>query len=120
MDYVSKCILELNGVEETNFTEVTEMEQEIRDKVNLMNKTGFVKKTIRDGVKVTYVLPENGEPPFNWGGVTGAVFTIVREDGVRVVFTGVSCLKVGEVKYDAENAATQEIELGATMPKTYQ
>lgn len=110
----SRVVLEVNGQEITDFKSFTEREIESRGEVKLMNRTAFRKMTPRHGCKVEYVHPEDGKPPFDFDSVENGVITAVREDGVRITYTGVYCLKIGEAKSDGENEKTQEIEFGAT------
>jgi hypothetical protein len=110
----SLVTLEVNGQEITNFKSFTENEVEGRSPVKLMNTTAFRRMTKRYGCKVEYVHPEDGKPPFDFDSVENGVLTAVREDGVRITYNGVYCLKVGEAKSDGENEKSSEIEFGAT------
>lgn len=118
MLYCTRVTLDVNGTEITDFVDFTENEQEARVPVNLMNKTGFARKTVRNGCKLTYAHPSDGKPPFDFSIVEGGTITAEREDGVRIVYTGVYHLKTGEAKSDGENGKTAEIEFGAEA-KTY-
>jgi hypothetical protein len=111
-EYIESIILEVNGAEITDFDEVTENEYEVRSVVNLMNKTGFSKKTPRYGAKVKYVIPKN-DTPFDFEGVEDGTLTIVQSDARRITYTGVFTAKIGEDSY-ADKAAMQTIEFGAT------
>jgi hypothetical protein len=113
MEYVTKVSLEVNGQEITDFKSVTEGERELRKKIKLMNKTGFVKTTPDFTVQVEYMLPTD-DPEFDFESVENGTLTIDKENGVRITYTGVSTLKIGEAKYDGENEMTQVIDLGAT------
>jgi hypothetical protein len=114
----SLVTLEVNGQEVTNFKSFTELEQEVRGQVKLMNTTAFRKMTTRHGCKLEYIHPADGKAPFDFTQVENGVITAIREDGVRITYNGVYCLKVGEAKSDGENEKSSEIEFGATSKTT--
>lgn len=112
-EYVSQVLLEVNGQEVSDFKAVTEKEVEVNREVKLMNKTGFAKAVARYGVTVEYAVPADA-PEFDFNAVRNGTLTIDKQNGVRVSYSGVYCLKVGETKYDGDNEATRTIDLGAT------
>jgi len=109
--YVSTIVLAVNGQSISDFKSVTPKAVEHHKAVNLMTKTGFIKKTPRYTVDVEYCVPETGS--FDWSKVTDGTLSITESGGKQIVFTGVYILTVGDVKYDGENEATQTITLGA-------
>ena len=109
-EYVSRISLEFDGQVIEDFDSVEEKEREIRKPVHLMNKTGTAKITPRYGVTVDYVIPADG-PVFDFESKKDGTLTIDRQNGIRVSFGGVACIKVGQVKYDGDNVAKQTIEL---------
>jgi len=111
-EYVSQVLLEVNGQEISDFKSVTEGEVEINKEVKLMNKTGFASATPRYGAEVEYVVPSDA-PEFDFEGVKNGTLTIDKQNGVRVTYTGVYCLKVGSTKYDGDNEVTRTINFGA-------
>ncbi len=112
MLYVSQITLDVNGQQIDDFKSVSENEREIRKQINLATTTGYIKTTVRFGCKVEYVIPESAAE-FDWDSLESGRLTIEYENGKRTTYTGVYTLKVGETKYDGENEATQQIELGA-------
>jgi len=112
-EYVTRVSLEVNGQEITDFKTVTENEVEVFREIRLMNKTGFAASLPRYGVEVDYVIPSDASE-FNFEEVKNGTLTIDKQNGVRVAYTGVYCLKVGSVKYDGENEAVRTITFGAT------
>lgn len=111
-EYVSQVLLEVNGQEISDFKSVTEKEVETGKEVKLMNKTGFASATRRYGAEVEYVVPRDA-PEFDFESVKNGTLTIDKQNGVRVTFTGVYCLKVGSTKYDGDNEVTRTIDFGA-------
>ena len=112
-EFVSRVALEVNGQLIEDFDTVSEMEIEVRRPVRLARKRGFVKVNPNYGVKVDYVVP-SGVPEFDFQGIEDATLTIDKEDGSRIVYTGVFCMKVGETRYGEEGTpAKRTIELGA-------
>ena len=112
MEYVANAALEVDGQLVDDINSVTEKKVEIRKAVKLMNKTGVVKITPQYGVQVEYVIPKDA-PEFDWEGVENGTLTVDKENGVRVTYTGVYTLEVGDVKYDGEKEATRNVELAA-------
>ncbi|KAF0145118.1 MAG: phage protein [Nitrospirae bacterium] len=112
MEYVSKATLEVNGQLVDDINSVTEKKVEVRKAIKLMNKTGVVKGTPQYGMQVEYVLPKDA-PEFDWEEVENGTLTVDKENGVRVTFTGVYTLEVGDAKYDGEKETTRNIELVA-------
>jgi len=112
-EFVSKIWLELNGQEITDFNKVQEGKRELRAAVNLMNKTGFLRKTTRYTVTVDYVEPADN-PEFDFESVENGTLTIDKGNGVRITYTGVCCLEIGDVTFDGEKEATPAIQFGAS------
>lgn len=112
-EYVNQVTLEVNGQEITDFKTVTEGERELRKKIKLMNKTGFT-RTVQDyTVQVEYVIPMDATE-FDFESIENGTLTIDYENGKRVTYTGVSTMKIGEIKFDGDNEATKMIDFGAT------
>jgi hypothetical protein len=113
-EYVTKVRLEINGRDIEDFSSVTEGEVEVGAQVKLMNTTGHSSKTERPTVEVDYVIPAD-KPEFDFKAVKGGTLTIDKQNGVRVTYTGVHCLKIGSSKYDAESESTvRTISFGAS------
>lgn len=110
-EYVNRVTLDVNGKTIEDFKTFTENERELYRQVKLMNTTGHMKTTPRYGCKVDYVVP--AENPFDWEGVAGGRLTVEYDSGMRITFTDVYTLKIGETKTDGENDVVQSIELGA-------
>jgi hypothetical protein len=111
-EYVSKVLLEVDGQNIDDFESVSEGEVEHRKVVELANTTGSADVTPRYNVSVGYVIPK-GRPEFDFKNVKAGTLTIDRMDGIRITFTGVSCLKVGEALYGKEEVI-RNIDLMAT------
>lgn len=112
MEYLSRVVLDVNGVQIDDFKSATDKEVEVHKQVNLMNKTGFMAVTPRHAVDVEYVVPFSGE--FDWVAVKNGRLTLEYENGKRKTYTGVYVLKIGDEKTDGENETVRTIELGAT------
>jgi hypothetical protein len=108
-EYVRKVLLEINGQEITDFKTVEEGERTLRVPVKLMNSTGFATVTQRPTVKVDYVIPKS-TPEFDFDDVEEGTLTIDYENGTRITYSGLSCEKVGQVKYDEDNDAVKTVE----------
>lgn len=108
-EYVSRVNLEVNGQEISDFDSVEEKEVDLSKRVNLMNKSGFFDTIPRYGVSVDYVVPRDA-PEFDFRSVKNGTLTIDRQNGTRITFTGVRTMKIGNTKYDGENAAKKTIE----------
>jgi len=113
MEYVMSVLLEVNGQNVTDFKAVTEGEYEAAKQINLMNTTGFGAVVARHGVEVDYVVPAD-TAEFDFASVKGGTLTIDKQNGVRVTYTGVYCLKIGATKYDGENEVVRTINFGAS------
>lgn len=112
-EYVMNVLLEVNGQNIEDFKSVTEGETETAKEVRLMNKTGFAPITQRHSVEVDYVVPKD-TPEFDFNTVKDGTLTIDKQNGSRVTYTGLYCLKVGSTKYDGENEAIRTISFGAS------
>ncbi len=113
MEYLSRVILDVNGLIIEDFKSVAVKEREYHKPVNLMNKTGFMATMPRHLIDVDYVVPAT-EEPFDWAALKDGRLSLEYPNGSRETFTGVYILKVGEMKADGENETVQSIELGAT------
>ncbi|WP_028318963.1 hypothetical protein [Desulfobulbus elongatus] len=112
-EYVTRVLLEVNGQNIEDFSSVTEGEYETAKPIKLMNATGFGATTPRYQVEVDYVVPSD-KPEFDFTAVKNGTLTIDKMNGVRVTYTGVYCLKVGQTKYEQESeGTTRTITLGA-------
>jgi hypothetical protein len=111
-DYVSRVLLEINGVSVEDFNSVEEQDFELAKPVNLMNKTGHIAMLPRYGVSVDYIIPSDSTP-FDFTAVIGGVLTIDHQNNRRVIYVGVRTTKIGKVTYDGEKEATQTIEFSA-------
>ena len=115
MEYLSRVLLDVNGVQIDDFKSATDKEVELNKRVNLMNKTGFMAATPRYGVEVEYVVPYSGE--FDWSAVKDGRLTLKYENGKIITYTGVCTLTIGDEKVDGENETTRSITLGAAGRK---
>jgi hypothetical protein len=111
--YIASCFLDVDGVLIGDFASVTEDTRELRKEVKLMGKTGFVTTRPSLSVTVEYIVPFAGKA-FDWDSVADAKLTITYENGVRVVYSGVSTASVGGEKVDQENAVTRTVKLIAS------
>ena len=109
-EYVTRVLLEVQGQSIEDFSSVTEGEVEHRKAVKLMNKYGVVGVVPQYPLKIDYVVPSDG-PEFNFEEIEDGTLTIDKDNGVRIEYSGVYCLKVGEAKYDGDKEAVRTIEL---------
>lgn len=115
-EYINQVLLEINGQNIADFKYVEEKEFELHKPVNLMNTTGHITAQPRYGVNLEYVIPKDATP-FDFAAVKGGTITIDWQNGTRVKYTGVYCLKIGAAKYDGEKEVTQTIEFSAKSRK---
>ncbi len=109
--YVSRCDFVLNGEKIDDFKNFKAMAMQPREQVNLMSKTGFIKKTVRHKFTVDYVIPAANRRDFS--GVEKATAMAAYEDGGTINYTGVCCLEIGEEATDGEKEVVQTITFGA-------
>jgi len=109
-EYVSTVSLECNGQEIDDFNTFEEDARVLRKAVQLMKKTGVMGVTPRYGFTVGYVIPKN-KPEYDFESVQDGTFTVDKDNGRRITFTGVSTLEVGSVKYDGDKEATKDIKM---------
>ena len=113
--YVSRVDVAIDGVKIDDMKNFKEHELAPRDQVNLMKKTGFVKKTIRHKFSLDYVIPVGAR--FDFEAVEKATALIAYEDGGKINYSGVCCLEIGEEASDGEKEVTQTITFGAENRK---
>ena len=111
MEFVSTCVLNINGEQEENFTEFTKKSVEYYKQVALMNKTGHMKKTPRYTFSLHYVRPATGER--DWSTVVNATFSYTDDAGQKWMYTGVYRLSTGDEKTDGDNPAGYDVDFGA-------
>jgi len=109
--YVSRVDVALNGEKMDDMKNFKEHELDPRDQVNLMNKTGFVNKTVRHQFSLDYVIPVGTR--FDFASVQDATALISAQDGGTINYSGVRVLKIGEASYDGEKEVVQTITFGA-------
>ena len=113
--YISRIALEVNGQEIDDFESVTEKKVTLAKPVKLMNQTGYCLTVPRYEVDVDYVIPSD-TAEFDFTQLTPSTpgtLTIDRMNGTRITYQGVSCLEIGDTKYNSEKEATKQITLGA-------
>jgi hypothetical protein len=111
--YVSRVKVRINGAPMEDFKSFKDNSREIRVPVNLMHKTGFVKKTIRHGFSFDYVVPV-GTPETNFEALENAQVQVELDDNKTIVYSGVYCMTVGEADLDGEKEMVRTIEFGAS------
>lgn len=111
MQYVTRVDVAIDGQKISDMKNFKEGEISSRDQVNLMSKTGFVKKLVRHGFSLDYVIPTGVR--FDFNAVENATALIALEDGGTINYSGVCVLKVGEAAYDGEKEVVQTITFGA-------
>ncbi len=109
--YVSRVDVVLNGEKIVDMKNFKIQALQHRDQVNLMNKTGFVKKTVRHKFSLDYVIPAGDR--FNFAAIEKATAMIAYEDGGTINYSGVCCLEIGEEAADGEKEVVQTISFGA-------
>jgi len=105
--YVSRCSLEVNGANITDFKAITEKARTMRKKVNLMNKSGSANITQRYEVEADYVVPQTGSITFD--AVEGGTITVEYDNGDRISYGGAACAEVGDAAIDGENELVKKI-----------
>jgi hypothetical protein len=110
-DSVSRVDFVINGEQEDNIKNFKRHEVEDAAQINFMRKTGHIGKTARHQFSVDYVVPAGTKR--NWRAVSKATVLVVMDDGSKLTFYGVRCLKRGEMTLDGEKETVQTISLGA-------
>ena len=115
-EYVAQILLEVNGQSLDDFASVTEGEYEVRKEVKLATKFGVITVPVRYPLEVEYNVPKD-VPEFDFESVSNGTLTIDKLNGLRVMYSGVYCLKVGATKYDGDKEATRTLNLVAMKRK---
>lgn len=111
-EYITSISLEINGEKEENFNAFTEKERVFKKPVNLMNTTGTVRVKARNLFGLDYAVPAN-QPERDFEGIEDGTVTIDYENGKRISFGEVSCLSIGEAKFDGDREVVKTIEFVA-------
>jgi hypothetical protein len=111
--YVSRVSVVINGKPMEDFKTFKDNSRELRVSVNLMTKTGFVKKTVRYGFSIDYVVPVLGSE-FDFDSLENARVQITLDDGNTIVYSGVVTKSVGDATADGDKEMTRTIEFGAS------
>ena len=111
-EYVSRVLLEIDSQNIEDFEEVEEGDVELAKAVELMNKIGTCELLPKYSIKVKYAIPKDADE-FDFNSVKNGRLTIDRKNGMRIVYTGVTRIKIGATKY-GKDVATKEIEFIAT------
>jgi hypothetical protein len=111
--YVTRCIVEIDGQQISDFKNYREGQRELRRMVKLMNKVGVSEVTPSITFGFDYVPPTSGtEYPFE--SISNSAVTVELDGGRRVTFSGVAVLSIGESRIDSETELVRPIEFGAT------
>lgn len=115
-EYLSSVILGIgngdNYVEISDIMSVTEIEAEYGRELKLMSGAHTVGVRPSYKLEIEYVRPKL-HPYNNFSKLAKAVLTLYYENGSTTIYSGVSILKMGNIKYDGENAAVQIITVHA-------
>ena len=111
-EYVTRCKLEFNGQDFSDFSGYKENSVALSKPVALMNKSGTAKLMPRYGFTVDAKVTKSG------GGadprrVFNGTFTNILDNGDREVFGGVAVTEVGDRPIDGENEITYTISYSA-------
>lgn len=109
--YVSRVDVAINGQKIEDMKNFKIMAIQPRDQVNLMNKTGFVKKTVRHKFSLDYVIPAGDR--YDFEAVEKATALVAYEDGGKINYANVCVLEIGEEATDGEKEVVQTITFGA-------
>jgi len=109
--YVSRADVVINGQAMTDMKDFDIKALKTRDQVNMMNKTGYVNKTVRHQFSLDYVKPAG--TPFDFAGLEGATVVVSMDDGSTINYSNVCTLELGDLKMDGEKEAVQTILFGA-------
>jgi len=107
--YITRCVLEVNGVVVEDFKGFVEKARILRKKVPLMHKSGTADLTQRYEIEVDYVVPQVA--PFDFDSVEGGTLTVEYDGGDRVEYGGVATAEVGDGTIDGENEMVKKIRL---------
>jgi hypothetical protein len=113
--YVSRVDVAIDGKKIDDMKNFKEHALTPREQVNLMNSTGFVKKTVRHKFSLDYVIPAGAR--FDFNAVENSTALVAYEDGGKINYSGVCCLEVGEAASDGEKEVVQTITFGAENRK---
>lgn len=108
-NFITRCELSINGATEKNFKSFTEKATTHGISVNLMNETGYAKKTQRWQVEVDYVVPQVN--PRDFSTLANGTLTVEYNGGERHNYGGVNLLEVGDSTIDGDNEKIQKVTL---------
>ena len=109
---VSRVDVSIDGQQMDDFKNFKVLERQIREQVNLMRKTGYVNKTIREKFSLDYVTPVGGNP-FDFEDIEGSTVLVAKDGGGFIHYAGVVCLIEGEETYDGEKESVKTVTFGA-------
>lgn len=112
-DGILRVTLDIDGQVEESFKSFTEKEVETGAPINMMNRTGFGKKTKRYGFMLEYVIPKTGSRDWSTLVDNDAVVSAYLDGGSKITFRGVRLLKRGEEKIDGDNELVCELDFMA-------
>lgn len=111
--YVSRVTVMRNGTRLGHLKNFKEGEQEYRKEADLMGGSGSVETAAKYKFSLDYAIPKTGAKT-DWLDVEDETWVVERDGGGRVTYSGVDCLKKGEVTYDAQQEAVIPLEFIAT------
>jgi hypothetical protein len=114
--YVSTVEVTIDGQQIKDFQNFTENKRDLKKAVKLMGGRGSIETTQEYGFKMDYVLPKDAAE-FDFEALTDSTVIVDKLNGVRIRFSGVEVLTIGETKYADDKEAVQSIEFSATGRK---
>jgi hypothetical protein len=107
--FITRCQLDVNGLEITDFKAFEEKTRTLRKPVNLMYKTGSAELTQRFSGSLDYVVPRD-KTPFAFDGISGGTLTITFDSGTETRFGGVSVTQVTDTSINGESELERKVE----------
>lgn len=109
--YVSRADVVINGATMADMKDFDIKALKTRDQVNMMNKTGYVNKTVRHQFSLDYVKPAG--VPYDFASLENATVVVSMDDGSTINYSNACVLEIGDLKMDGEKEAVQTITFGA-------
>ena len=111
--YVSRCRVMRNGAKVLDLKNFKWAETVYRAKIMTMDGPGTVELPDGPSFTIDQVLPKENAK-LNWRDVADETWVVELQEGNRLIFTGVDCLKRGEMTIDGEKESVSTLDFAAT------
>jgi len=111
-EFVSRVDVAIDGKPIEDMKNFKILKRTPRKMVELMKKTGFVKKTVRHTFSLDYVAPV--ENPIDFEGMENIPVAVAAQGGKTINYLDAFVIEVGDETFDGENESVQTILFGAS------